>query len=166
MEPLDGGVPVRSDQFPASGPNSLGSIGRRLAGRLIDGFIIGIPGSLALAPHFDPDDAVSPYDGPAWLYYLVVLVVPAIYEIAFVAWRGQTIGKLAMGLRVARVDDGAVPNLYQAAVRALLPIAVANIPLQPISSLAAIGIYLAALMSPLRQGLHDRAAGTVVVSTR
>jgi uncharacterized RDD family membrane protein YckC len=165
MEPVEEAL-VRPEQFPPSGADSLAPIGRRFVARLIDIVVLAVPAYLAMAPQIDPDNANDPYDGPLWLYYLVVLVVPVVYEVVFIAWRGQTIGKVTVGVRVARLGDGGIPTWWQAGVRALLPIAVANLPIQPVASLLAIGVYLLALLSPLRQGLHDRAAGTVVLSTR
>ena len=142
---------------------ALATIGRRFVARLIDALIVALPASLALWPYIDADEGTI--DGPLWLVYLLGLVVPAMYEIVFIAWRGQTVGKVIMSVRVVQLDGGEVPSASQSAIRALLPLAVLNLPLPPISTLAGMAIYLWAFTSPLRQGLHDRAAGTVVVST-
>jgi uncharacterized RDD family membrane protein YckC len=75
---------------------------------------------------------------------------------------GQTIGKRALGIRVADATTGAVPDLDQA-VRRCVPTLLQQVPF--ISALAWV-LYLPALWDPRRQGLHDRFAGTVVVDLR
>ena len=150
---------------PATGEGSLATIGRRALARLIDTLIIGIPATLVLLRYVDPERPEDPIDAPLWLFYLVGLVAPVLYETLLISWRGQTVGKATTAVRVQRVVDGGLPASWQALVRILLPVAIANIPLS-IFPLLSIGVYLLAIGHPLRQGLHDRAAGTVVVSTR
>ena len=67
---------------------------------------------------------------------------------------GQTLGKVAAGIRVVSTEDGRSPRIGQALVRTLLWV-VLTVP-------AGLGL-LSILFSPTRRGLHDRAAGTLVV---
>jgi uncharacterized RDD family membrane protein YckC len=73
-------------------------------------------------------------------------------------WRGRTLGKAAMGLRVLTVE-GAPVGLRHAAIRA----ATATVELLATSGLVA---SLTSFLSPRGQRLGDLAAGTVVVRER
>jgi len=79
--------------------------------------------------------------------------VKLAYLTAFTLAGGQTIGKMAMGLRVVP-DESYQVAPWDAARRALVEVA----------SLAACGLpFLLALGDPARRGLHDRVARTRVV---
>lgn len=81
------------------------------------------------------------------------------YPIAFeTLWRGRTLGKAAMGLRVVTVE-GAPVGLRHAAIRA----ATGTVELLATSGLLA---SVSSFVSPRGQRLGDLAAGTVVVRER
>jgi uncharacterized RDD family membrane protein YckC len=84
-----------------------------------------------------------------------------VYETVLVATTGRTIGKVATRLRVER-GDGTRPRWNQAALRIAVPGVAWLVPYFGGGLLAAV-VYLTAAFHPLRQGLHDRAAGTLVV---
>ena len=159
MEEESGTYPTAPQQFPPSGPNSLASIGQRFVARLVDGIVLLGPFLLLVVPFSDEDTLSNPTSVPM----LVFLVAEVLYETLLTAWRGQTVGKATLGIRVARLVDGRTPTLSQSAIRVLFPVAVGSIPVIGIFSLV---IYLMAWASPIRQGWHDRAAGTVVVRTK
>jgi uncharacterized RDD family membrane protein YckC len=76
------------------------------------------------------------------------------YLSAFTLAGGQTIGKMAMGIRVIAADDGQL-DMSQAVRRSVVEVA----------SLVAAGVpFLLALADPGRRGLHDRVAHTRVVA--
>jgi uncharacterized RDD family membrane protein YckC len=78
------------------------------------------------------------------------------YLIAFTAAVGQTIGKMALGVRVASNEPPGDlrPSLQQAVVRAAAMLV----------SVLPLGLgFLPALLSDDRRALHDRAAGTRVI---
>jgi uncharacterized RDD family membrane protein YckC len=75
------------------------------------------------------------------------------YLVAFTAG-GQTLGKMAMGIRVVSADEARPLDLGRAMLRTLLWLVLA-IP-------AGLG-FLTAFMTSDRRGLHDRVAGTRVV---
>jgi uncharacterized RDD family membrane protein YckC len=75
------------------------------------------------------------------------------YLVAFTAG-GQTLGKMAMGIRVVAADETRPLDLSRATVRTLFWLLLA-IP-------AGLG-FLTALVTSDRRGLHDRVAGTRVV---
>jgi uncharacterized RDD family membrane protein YckC len=81
-----------------------------------------------------------------------LLGLSVAYLAAFTACGGQTLGKMALGVRVV-ADDGAVPP-GTAALRAMTSLAGA--------ALGGLG-FLPALFDGDHRGLHDRLAGTRVV---
>ena len=96
-------------------------------------------------------------DGPA--YTLLVLVALMLYETVLLASSGRTLGMMLLGLRVVRVDRAPLAP-RDALIRSAVIDAIAVVPR---------GWVLAAIVlekHPLRQGWHDRAAGTLVVATR
>jgi uncharacterized RDD family membrane protein YckC len=78
-----------------------------------------------------------------------------------VAMLGRTVGKLATGTRVVRQTDGGSVGWWAALQRAMVPVVFSAVP--QAGPVLGIMVYAMALLGPLRQGLHDRAAGTLVV---
>ena len=145
---------------PSAPPVVLASIGQRFLARLIDGIIVGVPVVAALFATTDVGQANNSNFSLPLPFILGSLLLGALYEISLIATMGQTVGKRAMRIRVVRVDDGGLPGWGSASIRYLLPTAVGAI---PILQLLALLVYLRALWDPMRQGFHDRAAGTIVV---
>lgn len=95
---------------------------------------------------------------------LVAVVVGLAHEIVGVAVWGRTLGKWAFGLRVRRSDDHGSVGWYSAAMRAGVPFAAGLAPM--VGQIAPALVYGWLLRDQEhRQGLHDKAAGTVVVMT-
>jgi uncharacterized RDD family membrane protein YckC len=85
-------------------------------------------------------------------------------EGAMTAARGQTLGKLALRIRAARLDDGGVPGpagWLRAAVY-VLPAVLSAVYIGPLFWL--VNALWCTWDRPLRQCLHDKAARTVVVA--
>ena len=127
---------------------------QRLGGALVDGAVFQVA-ALLLAPL---DAAVAAtLSTAAYLAYVVGMI----------AVRGQTLGKAALGARVVDAGTGAVPTLWQASTRAVVPLA--GVVVDVALGVAAVGafwvltVYGWLLVDERRRGLHDRAAGTVVV---
>ena len=78
-------------------------------------------------------------------------VLAVAYEAPLVAWRGQTVGKLALGIKVARLDDGRPPLWWQATMRIGLPAVLLSIP-HPIGIVAASVVYFSSSWDVLRPG--------------
>ena len=122
--------------LPADGPRSVASWGRRIAALFLD----WIP-SLLVA------NVISGFAGLSKDQAAFVPLAVFWLETAFfVAIAGASFGQLAMQLRVARLDGSAVP-LLQSLLRSLL---------------------VCLVVPPLvfnrdQRGLHDLAAGTVVI---
>lgn len=124
----------------------------RLGARLVDGVVV-----LALTLPLWPAVGTS----PLLVLQLLALLVGAVYEVAFVTRRGQTPGKMLLGVRVVVAGTDHVPDLGRAVTRWGVPTALSLVPVVgPFLALAAFGVIL---WDPLRRGWHDRAAGTLVV---
>ena len=84
---------------------------------------------------------------------------------AWSSWKGGTIGKLALGLRVVNQSDRNYPPTLQAAVLRWLPGLVGN--LGVIGSLASIVIAVLSIIwiftDDYRRTVHDRIASTYVI---
>lgn len=90
-------------------------------------------------------------------------LVGAAYYVGFTVSRGQTPGKMLMGTRVVMERTARIPGLVPAALRWVVPGVFVFMP--GVSILSAV-IYGWLLFDSLRRGLHDKAAGTVVVRAR
>ncbi|HEY7625527.1 MAG TPA: RDD family protein [Ilumatobacteraceae bacterium] len=139
---------------------TLATIPRRLAGLVVDQILVAIPVAVvAVALGFRPSDEITTH----WMlaFSAGLSGVAFVYETLMIALLGRTVGKFAFGTRVVRMIDGQRPTWSQAAMRALVPLAFGAIP--RIGVYLGLMVYSLALWNPLRQGLHDRAAGTLVV---
>lgn len=145
---------------PVSDP--LAPLARRAAAQVIDGLLIGVP-LFVLTLSFGGDLSEADNDNLLWLTVLW-LVVTLVYSTAFIAISGATIGKRIMKIKVVNRSDGSPVGWNYAAVRALVPTVAGLIPV--IGFALNIAVYVRAFFHPLRQGLHDAAAGTVVVRSR
>lgn len=138
----------------------LGSVGQRALAQVIDGLIIGVPLFIVTASIGGDITDTSNNDNLVWLTVLW-LGVSLFYNTAFVAISGATPGKRIMKLRVVNRTDGSPVSWSYSAVRALVPTVAGLIPV--IGFALNIAVYVRAFFHPFRQGLHDAAAGTIVV---
>ncbi len=105
-----------------------------------------------------------------WQTMVVNLVLYAIYEITMIARWGQTIGKMATGIRVRQAGTDQLLSLHDSAIRFVIKqvnIIGALIPV--IGSLAVIFTvvnYLSPLFDRMKQAIHDRGAHSYVVRKR
>lgn len=96
---------------------------------------------------------------PLMPFVAFLALIDGGYFVLFTATVGQTVGKMALGLRVidASEEGGGLPGVGQAALRALASLL----------SIASLGLgYLPALVLRDGRALHDRLADTRVVSYR
>ncbi|AJF65412.1 RDD family protein [Streptomyces vietnamensis] len=158
---------------PLSGMPPLADTGRRILARLIDWVIIAVPLAIIGIP-FDIyqratrngdgfDNTVNSLNGGSQLVFQLITIVAYIaYDTVLTAKNGQTIGKKLMKLRVAMLNDGTTPPMSQSLLRAVvlwLPALVCCACLWPLLLLILIMVD-----KPYKQGLHDKAAKTVVVT--
>ncbi|MFJ5833863.1 RDD family protein [Streptomyces sp. NPDC093089] len=158
---------------PLSGMPPLADSGRRILARLVDWLIIAIPLAVIGIPFDvyeratrdgnDFGDTVNSFNGGSQLVFqLITIVAYVAYDTVMVAKNGQTLGKKLMKLRVAMLNDGSTPPMSQSLLRAVvlwLPALICCACLWPL-----LLLILILVDKPYKQGLHDKAAKTVVVS--
>jgi len=143
---------------------------RRAQGRLADMAMWGVL-MLALAMFTGSDVDGGDRSYPGWFFYSLA-VAPIVYEAAMVRlWQGQTLGKSWAGVRVV-TRSGQTPGWFSATVRAaatwlFLVIATAD-PLGAWVQIPALAVlvvvFAVAVFERKRRGLHDLAAGTMVIT--
>jgi uncharacterized RDD family membrane protein YckC len=140
----------------------LAPIIRRIGGFAIDQVIVALPVVIVVvASGFKPSDTVTSQSLVA--FTIAMTAVALVYQTVMIALLGRTVGKLALGTRVVRSTDGTRPGWTEAVMRALLPLSLGAIP--SVGLFLVVFAYSLTMWNPLRQGLHDRAAGTLVVRT-
>ncbi|MFE5509258.1 RDD family protein [Streptomyces sp. NPDC056529] len=157
---------------PLAGMPPLADSGRRILARIIDWIIVAVPLAIIGIPFkvydrvsSDDDfgDAVTSFDGGGQLVFqLITIVAYVAYDTVLTARKGQTLGKKLMKLRVAMLNDGSTPPMSQSLLRAVvlwLPALICCACLWPL-----LLLILILVDKPYKQGLHDKAAKTVVVS--
>ncbi|MEU2558941.1 RDD family protein [Streptomyces longispororuber] len=159
-----GGDPY-GGQDPLAGMPPLADSGKRVLARIIDMVLVGVVVWLlswlfgTSEYDVDPDDVEY---GKSFGQSLLAAVLYIAYDSYFISRSGQTLGKKWLGLRVANLNDGATPTLQAALARAAvlwLPFAFCCACIW-----TAISGGWSFFDKPYKQGLHDKAAKTVVVS--
>jgi uncharacterized RDD family membrane protein YckC len=86
-----------------------------------------------------------------------------LYEVTMVALRGQTLGKMALGLRIVLQQNGQIPGWGPSFVRWIIPTAAGFI-----CGIGQLLVYLSPLFdnSGRFQGWHDKAANDLVISLK
>jgi uncharacterized RDD family membrane protein YckC len=150
-------------------------MGNRLVARIIDGVltaVVGIALTYAIGIHLfstttNADGTTSAnfklYNGDYFKFLLITLVVTGLYEVGMIASRGATLGKMAMGVRVAMLQDGSKPTVQAAFVRWVIP-AVGGV----VFSLIQLVVFLSPFFDATHRnrGWYDYAAKTIAVRTR
>ncbi|WP_169988981.1 RDD family protein, partial [Microbispora sp. H10836] len=172
--------------IPPGAPAPLAEWWQRLVARIIDGVVVGIPFGIisvvitAIVVTSGSIDLRTGVYSPGSGVFLATLLVAILggvvmvgYEFVMLRQRGQTLGKIAMGIKVVPVGgslDGGL-DVDVAGKRAIVmwgPQLVRWIPV--VEYLAAIFALLNMLWllwdRPLQQALHDKVAKTVVVKVR
>ncbi|MFE5793649.1 RDD family protein [Streptomyces sp. NPDC056503] len=155
---------------PLSGMPPLAETGRRVLARLVDWVIIAVPLAIIGIPFdiydratVDGDDFQATWTGGGQLVFqLLTIVAYVTYDTVLTAKNGQTVGKRLMKLRVAMLNDGSTPPMSQSLLRAVvlwLPALICCACLWPL-----LILILILVDKPYKQGLHDKAAKTVVVT--
>ena len=161
---------------PPSGPPAapptikLASIGARAGAWILDEIIVFIPAvvvvvlvmasriELGSSPPPDLEEVTEAM--PAWLVF-VPIAFRIAYDAVLVAWRGRTVGMMALRIEVQSVGGGRL-EWWQAGIRAMVPGLAQCVPVY--GSFARMGVYLSASFDEARRGLHDRAAGSLVAA--
>ncbi|MFD5775728.1 RDD family protein [Streptomyces fungicidicus] len=159
-----GGAPGSAD--PLAGMPPLADSARRTLARIIDMILVGLVVWLLTWPF-----GVSEYNvngdnvnvGNSFGQSVVAAVLFIAYDTVLISRTGQTLGKKWLRMRVANLDNGATPSVQTSLIRAAvlwLPFAFCCACLW-----TAIAGGWSFFDRPYKQGLHDKAAKTVVVST-
>lgn len=131
-------------------------IGRRFVAVFIDGLITGIPGMIIVFAFLMPTlraggNAQPPQFFNAW--FIIPSIIAVIYEAMMLKSKGQTLGKMAMKIKVVRPDGSQISG-GQAWGRAVA---------RTLLGILYIVDYIPALFTKERTTLHDMAARTRVV---
>ena len=122
--------------------------GIRFVASLIDGTILGVVSFIfGFILTFGGAQAVA-----TWLGY----IIGAIYHIGFWTWRGQTPGKMITGIKIVKTDESPI-DFGRALVRYIA---------YYVSGILLLIGFLWILWDRRKQGLHDKIAGTVVITLR
>ncbi|MFD9433278.1 RDD family protein [Streptomyces sp. NPDC060002] len=171
--PPHGGGPQGGDPYggypadPLSGMPPLADSGKRTLARIIDMILVFIVVTL-LAWAFGVAQYTVDADeiefGKTFGRELLAAILYVAYDTILTAKSGQTLGKKWLGLRVANLDNGSTPSTQTSLIRAL----VLWVPFAFCCACVWTAICggWSFFDKPYKQGLHDKAAKTVVVSTR
>jgi uncharacterized RDD family membrane protein YckC len=154
---------------PDDGSRALDPAGHEIAGawprigaRLIDSVIL-VTVSFVLAAVFIDLDGVATGTNTGFL--VMSLALGAAYSVGFVGTLGATPGKLVLGLRVVRQEDGTSPPGWDKALLRYAPDLAGLVPV--IGGLVSIAFLILSLVwlgtDPRRRTIYDRAATTYVV---
>ncbi|QEW00098.1 RDD family protein [Microbacterium caowuchunii] len=138
--PVEARYPGERLGFPETGPGSVARPGRRLAALAIDWACATVIAVAFL--QYDP----WALPGEAGLSTFAPLVVFALVQILFIPTLGASPGQRLLGMRIVMLRGGWV-GLWRPIVRTLL-----LVPVIP-----------AVIWDADQRGLHDKAAGTVLV---
>ncbi|MBN0045853.1 RDD family protein [Streptomyces actuosus] len=150
---------------PLAGMPPLADSGKRTLARIIDMILVGVVVWLLTWGFGVTEytvDSNTIQVGKSLAQAVVAAVLYVGYDTFLISRTGQTLGKRLLGMRVANLDDGATPTVQTSLIRALvlwIPFAFCC---------ACVWTAIAGGWSffdkPYKQGLHDKAAKTVVVA--
>jgi uncharacterized RDD family membrane protein YckC len=137
-----------------------GGFWARFGAQIIDGLIVGVPAyAIFMAVIFGVAMNVQKNAAPSpviFLAYIPLYVFPVLYEALMLSMKsGQTVGKMALRLRVVR-PDGSPISTGQAWGRAVMRL---------VLGCMAIVDYIPYFFTEEKTTLHDMVAGTRVVES-
>ena len=127
---------------PVVASGEAAGFGERLVAYIIDIVILAVP------------LAIMSYILPTMVYYILGLIFSIGYLVYFWSTTGQTVGKMAMGLKVINVNTGAPPDAATAALRYVGYI-ISGIPFY-------LGFFWV-IWDEHKEGWHDKIAKTRVI---
>ncbi|MCS7313728.1 MAG: RDD family protein, partial [Acidobacteria bacterium] len=148
-------APVVAVEFPLAG------VGVRFLALIVDGLIVGLPGTVIGVPMVFLMQASTEMMSLALigiaLSILLAFILALWNDVYLPATRGYSLGKRMLGLRIHTVDGQSPIGMGKALVRFLSRF---------LSGMCLYLGYLWALFDARRQTWHDKFAGTVVVRVR
>ena len=141
-------------------PHELASWGRRLAALALDGLILGaaVFGAVMLAGVSMTELNDLLVDGDTMTLIALFVLPEAFYDTVMIGSRNQTLGKMAVGIKVVDADDRA-PIGYARAFRRWLSTAA----LWALFTVPGVVDHLWPLRDRRNQTFHDKLARSVVV---
>jgi uncharacterized RDD family membrane protein YckC len=133
----------------------LASIPKRAAAFVIDEFLLS---TLFMVMVWESISQAKDFESFLFVtnaYALEYMGIKILYQTIFVALYGATLGKMAMRIRVAALDNGETPGWASSFNRAVFRI---------ISEIIFYLGFIWAMFDPFNQAWHDRTARTVVVN--
>jgi len=124
------------------------SVGRRFLAALADGLILAAVNAVLVL--LFAKSSTAGQTGRSLLSALIGLA----YYVYFIGSRGQTPGKMALGIKVVKTD-GSQPNYVTAFLREVVG--------KILSSVVFLLGYLWAIWDAKKQTWHDKIAGTLVI---
>ncbi|SDI78328.1 Uncharacterized membrane protein YckC, RDD family [Frankineae bacterium MT45] len=165
--------------LPNVGPVKVATIGQRFLARLVDGVIYAVVfiillalgvGSITSTTHRVCDTDGYCYNttsasgfGGFLLAMAIFFLFAFLYEWLFIGLKGQTLGKMALGVKVLRQDNGDVPGLGKGFLRQFI-LGVSS----AICWLLGILMYVSVFFDNTgrNQTWYDKAATTQVISLK
>lgn len=162
-----GGAPVAMTGWVTLGNGEvreLANLGSRLGARILDWVLVGV--AIAVLAVIGIVGAIASGDEATFIgivfgLALSVLVITLLYEMTMIALRGQTVGKMMVGVKVVSAADGDVPGWGKSIGRWMILVLPGLIPIG--GFLVTLLVYLSPTFDDRRQGWHDKAVATVVV---
>lgn len=172
--PLDPEPPATDPSPPPPGPGATADVAIRFAARLIDGLLVGFVTSVLYVPFllgnvmsqgrgFDP----MGFGTSSFFVSLALAILVIGYFVLMESQTGQTVGKMAVGIRT-QGPGGGDPTVEQALKRNAW-LALSIVPVVGGLAQLALMIYIAVTInsSPTDTGWHDEfAGGTTVIRIR
>ena len=155
-------LPKQAAQAPAPPMAELASRGRRLMAVLVDGVVsllLAIPGVIvAIGPVFNGSEEPDPL-GIVLIGLAMILLT--IVQAVLISKRGQSVGKIALGIRIAHSVDGSNPGFLMGfLIRTFVPQIIYQVPFLGFLFLLVDSCFI---FSEQRQCIHDLMAETVVL---
>lgn len=159
--------------IPGLGTVKVATIGQRALARILDAVILGVAygilsalGVGAVAQSVDPVTGEVSGGGIAAALgaYVLVLFLGILYEVVMIALKGQTLGKMIMGVKVVKQVNGEIAGWGPSFIRYIIPALASAIT----CGLGGILVYVSPLFDKTgrMQGWHDNAANDLVISTK
>jgi uncharacterized RDD family membrane protein YckC len=156
---------------PGQRVNDPAPMGMRLLARIIDGILmIAIVAVVAFALGLgdtetgDGSASFSLTGGDYFKVLLIFLAIGGVYEVGMLSSKGATLGKMAVGVRVAMLENGQKPTMQAALIRWVIPAVASVIP----TGLVQLVVYLSPFFDSTHRnrGWYDYAANTIAVRTK
>jgi uncharacterized RDD family membrane protein YckC len=152
--------PPGDGHYVGAGPQ-LAEWWQRLVARIIDGLLLGCVSSIAGLAQIKRVDSGN---GMEWKvqgggFFLTILIGTLYYGLMH-GLRGQTLGKMALGLKVVKKGTAEKIEMGPSFIRALVD--------QLLSATCILGLLdgLWPLWDKDRQAIHDKVGGSQVIKTR